>query len=186
MIKKTYTLVLILLLLLPSFSLASNHGSSTSSGDSAFDFGKFVSKIIGVGQLTFLGSSDNQFVGFIRILMAILLFTILYFLLSMIPGLTRGVGIAIGILLAVLVSVFLPKDVLIAWGTSYATLFAFVIIFGPVIGLAVLLISTPTPGRVAALVKLASVLILWWLVAHISTWGHELGSYVAPLAAGVI
>ncbi|MBS3169133.1 hypothetical protein J4210_01490 [Candidatus Woesearchaeota archaeon] len=180
-IKKTYTLVLIVLLLLPSFALAANHGSSAPSGDSSFDIGEFVSKIIGVGQLTFLGSSDNQFVGFIRILMAILLFTLLYFLLSMIPGLTRGVGIAIGILLAILVSVFLPQDVLIAWGNSYATLFSFVIIFGPIIGLGAFLIFTPTPGRGVAFIKLVSVLALWWLVAHISTWAHELGSYVAPV-----
>lgn len=181
MVKRHFlTLLLFTLLLLPSFSLAVDHGTSTTTGDdSSLDIGGFISSVLDVGSLQFLGSPDNQFIGFIRILMAVLIFTLLYLGLSMIPGISRGIGITIGILLAAMVSVFMPADVLLAWGTSYATLFAFVIVFGPVIGLGTLLIFTPTPNRATAFVKLVSVLALWWLVAHIATLANQLGSFVA-------
>ncbi|MBI2103062.1 hypothetical protein HYT55_04435 [Candidatus Woesearchaeota archaeon] len=179
MMKRHFlTLLLVILLLLPSFSLASAHGTSTTSGDNSLDIGGFVTKILSVGSLSFLGSPDNQFIGFIRILMAVLIFTLLYLGLSMIPGITRGIGITIGILLAIMVSVFMPADVLIAWGTSYATLFAFVIVFGPVIAGGAFLLLTPTPSRGAAGLKIVILFILWWLVAHIADWAHKLGSSV--------
>ncbi|MBI4151883.1 hypothetical protein HY496_02840 [Candidatus Woesearchaeota archaeon] len=168
-------LFLFLLITLSSFAFASSHGTPASGG-SSFDIGEFVSKIISVGQLTFLGSPDNQFVGFVRILMAVLVFSLIYLGLSMIPGMSRNIGITIAILLSILVSIFFPASILLAWGTAYASLFAFFIIFGPVIGLGAVLITTPTPNRGAALVKFATVIALWWVVAHIAEWAHLLGT----------
>lgn len=139
--------------------------------------GKVIQGIIGVGSLTFLfgGGADGQLCGFLRILLAVLVFTLLYLLLSMIPGLTRGIAITIGIILAIVVAVFTPCVILLAWGTSYATLFAFVVVFGPVLAGLALLLFTPTPNRRVALLKLAIVVISMWLVREISYWAMQIG-----------
>ncbi|MBI2103061.1 hypothetical protein HYT55_04430 [Candidatus Woesearchaeota archaeon] len=152
-------------------------GPSPRGPESETGVGKVIQGIIGVGSLTFLfgGNADSQLCGFLRILLAILVFTLLYLLLSMIPGLTRGIAITIGIILAIVVAVFTPCVVLLAWGTSYATLFAFVVVFGPVLAGLMLLLFTPTPNRRVALLKLMIVVILMWLVREISYWAMQIG-----------
>ncbi|MBI4152567.1 hypothetical protein HY495_02550 [Candidatus Woesearchaeota archaeon] len=150
----------------------SSSGKTPSDGEN-----RFIRFIFGLGSLSFLfgGQAENQLCGFLRILLALLVFTILYFLASMIPGLTRGVAITISIILAILVAIFTPCVVLLAWGTSYATIFAFVVIFGPVLAGLALLLFTPTPNRRTAFLKLVSVLALMWLVYSISYWAKQLG-----------
>jgi len=150
----------------------SSSGKTPADGEN-----KFIQFIFWLGSLSFLfgGQAENQLCGFLRILLAFLVFTILYFLASMIPGLTRGVAITISIILAILVAVFTPCVVLLAWGTSYATIFAFVVIFGPVLAGLALLLFTPTPNRRTAFLKLVSVLALMWLVYSISFWAKQLG-----------
>ncbi len=133
--------------------------------------------IIGIGSLQFLFSSnaDDQLCGFLRIIMAILVFTLLYLGLSAIPGLTRGTAIAIGILLSIVSVIFMPCSIFLAWGTAYATLIAFVVVFGPALAGGAFLLLTPTPNRKIAFLKLMVVLILMWLVAVIGTWAGVIG-----------
>lgn len=133
--------------------------------------------IIGIGSLQFLfgTNADDQLCGFLRIIMAILVFTLLYLGLSAIPGLTRGTAIAIGILLSIVSVIFMPCSIFLAWGTAYATLIAFVVVFGPALAGGAFLLLTPTPNRKIAFLKLIVVLILMWLVAVIGTWAGVIG-----------
>ncbi len=173
-IQKSVSGFILLLLLLSVLGVGMAFGAPSPG----LDEDSIFNKILWVGSLTFLfgESPDNEFIGFLRILMTVLVFTLIYLGLSMIPGLTRGVAITIGIILSILVGVFFPASVLLAWGTTYATLFAFVIVFGPIIGVTALLVMSPTPSGKIALLKLASVVILWWLVYQFSTWAATLGS----------
>ncbi len=185
---KSLSLFMIILLLLSSFVLAVEHTSSTSTEDGSLSFKGVIDGVLGIGQLNFLfggDSPDNQFIGFVRILLGVLVFTLIYLGLSMIPAFSRGVAIAIGIVLTVLVSIFIPATVLLAWGTTYATFFAFVVVFGPMIGMMMALLFTPTPNRPVAFLKLVVVLVLWWLVAHIAVWATRLGSVTASNPGGL-
>ncbi len=168
---------LILLLLLLSV-LGAGMAFAAGSPSPTLEKDSIVNQILWVGSLTFLfgDSPDNEFIGFLRILMTVLIFTLVYLGLSAIPGLTRGVAITISIILSILVSVFFPASILLAWGTTYATLFAFVIVFGPILGVAALLIMSPTPNRGIAFLKLVAVMALWWTVFQIGTWAAKLGS----------
>ncbi len=167
-------IILILLLSLVGGMALAQSPSPSLDEDSIFN------KILWVGSLTFLfgESPDNEFIGFLRILMVVLVFTLIYLGLSMIPGLTRGVAITIGIVLSILVGVFFPKEILLAWGTTYATIFAFIIVFGPVVAVAAAFLMSPTPNRWWAALKLLGIGILWWLVYQIGTWAARIGSAV--------
>ncbi len=133
--------------------------------------------ILGIGSLQFLfgNNAEGQLCGFLRIIMIILIFTLIYFGLSMIPGLTRGTAITLATILSIVSAVFMPCSIFLAWGTAYATLIAFVVVFGPALAGGAFLLMTPTPNRKIAFLKLAIVLILMWLVAVIGTWAGVIG-----------
>ncbi len=133
--------------------------------------------ILGIGSLQFLfgNNAEGQLCGFLRIVMFILVFTLLYLGLSLIPGLTRGVAVTIGVILSIVSVIFMPCSIFLAWGTAYATLIAFVVVFGPALAGGAFLLLTPTPNRKIAFLKLMVVLILMWLVAVIGTWAGVIG-----------
>ncbi len=133
--------------------------------------------IMGIGSLQFLfgDNAEGQLCGFLRIIMAILIFTLLYMGLSLIPGLTKGTAITIAIILSIVSAIFMPCPVLLAWGTTYATIVAFFVVFGPVLAGGMLLLGTATPNRTIAFLKLVIVLILMWLVGVIGTWAGTIG-----------
>ncbi|MBT4651286.1 hypothetical protein HOC13_02070 [Candidatus Woesearchaeota archaeon] len=129
--------------------------------------------VLDVGRLKFLGTNaDNQVLGFVRILIGILAFILFYLGVSVIPGLTRPMGIGIAIILAVMVSVFLPGTVLTSIASTYAVLFAFIIMGTPIAAGLWLILGTPTPNRSIAVIKLVGVLFAMWLVSQIGHWAH--------------
>lgn len=147
---------------------------------SAKGSGDIISNILDVGRLEFLFGSgaDNQLIGFVRILLAILVFAILYVGLSVIPHVPRNIAITVGVLLAVLVAVFTPKEVLLTMGATYSTIFAFIIIGGPILAIMALCLLTPTPNRAIAFLKFLAVVFVMWLISKISVWADKLGSVV--------
>ncbi|MBI4151884.1 hypothetical protein HY496_02845 [Candidatus Woesearchaeota archaeon] len=159
------------------YSSTTGPGRGTSSTPPGQEGEGILSTILRFGSLSFLfgGEPENQLCGFLRILLLVLAFTLFYLLFSLIPGLTRGTGITLSIVFALLITLFTPCTILLAWGTTYATLFALVIVFGPVLAAFAGLVFTPTPNRIAAVLKLVVVLILMWLVYEISFWAKQMG-----------
>ncbi|MBI2145957.1 hypothetical protein HYU22_01290 [Candidatus Woesearchaeota archaeon] len=167
MTKSVWVLLLVLLLLTSSFALAATPGQSLKSA---------FSSILDVGSLKFLlgGQADNQFFGFVRIAIAVLIFALLYMGLSLIPNMSRNTAIVVGIILAIISAVFIPKSVLAAMGETYAVIFSFLIIGGPIAGVGWLVFGTPTLNRFAAALKFFAVLLLMWLVNEIGHWAAKL------------
>lgn len=139
--------------------------------------GGVFSKILDIGRLEFLfgAGADNQLIGFIRIVIGILVFAILYMGLSMIPNMNKSIAITIGILLAIITAIFFPKEILLMFGETYATIFALIIIGGPIIAIMTLCFFTPTPNRAVAFIKFLVVCFVMWLIAKISVWAGKLG-----------
>ena len=142
--------------------------------------GKAVSAILDVGSLKFLLGSDaeNRLVGFLRIAIGILVFSLIYMGLSMIPNMPGNIRTTIGILLAIITSVFMPKDLLLLFGGTYSTIFAFLIIGAPIAGSLWLVIGTPTPSRPVAVIKFFTVLFLIYLINEISHWAQKIGGII--------
>ncbi len=151
---------------------------SAGSVVAEIDIGKAVSQILDIGSLKFLfgASADNQLIGFVRIVVAILVFALLYLGSSMIPHMSKNIAITISILLSIITAVFLPKEVLLVFGETYATIFALIIIGGPIIAIMALCFFTPTPNRAVAFIKFLTVCFVMWLIAKISVWAGKLGS----------
>jgi hypothetical protein len=139
-------------------------------------FKKVVNRIISIGSLSFLfgNTIDGQLCGFIRILLSIIVFTLIYLGLSMIPHMPRNISIVIGIVLAILTAIFTPCVVLMAFGETYAVIFALIIIGGPIIGILALCFLTPTPRWPHALLKFLAICFVMWLIAKISLWAQVL------------
>lgn len=120
-------------------------------------------------------SSDNQLCGFLRIMLAIIIFTLFYAVLNQILGASRrAMSMVVSIILAIIAAIFTPCSVLLLLGETYATIFALIIIGGPIIGILMLLFMTPTPGRAIALLKFLVVCFLIWLIAQIGSWASLL------------
>ena len=135
-------------------------------------------KLLNLGSLSFLlgGSADNQFCGFARLLLAVLIFSILYMGLSLIPNMSRNIAITIGIVLTIISAVFTPCSILLAWGKTYSALFALVLIGAPILGLGWLLFGTQTNSRGVAFIKLIGVCLLMWLLIELNAWAAVLAA----------
>ena len=159
-------------------------GPDNGGGDNGIGggFKYFFSLILKIGSLEFLlgGDADNQFCGFIRIALMILIFTILYMALGAVNNATGGntiprtIAITIAIIMAIISSIFIPCSVMMVFGGTYAVLFSLLIIGGPIAGIGWMVFGTPTPNRGIATLKLFGILLLWWLISEISHWAGKL------------
>jgi len=145
----------------------------------ALDIGEIVGDVFSIGALEFLFGSgaDSQFIGFMRIMLAILAFSILYMGLSLIPGMNRNTAVVVGIILSIISAVFTPASVLMAMGVTYGSLMSFIVIFGPLIGVLIILFVTPTPWW-GAIIKILVLLAMMWVVGEISFWAHHLQTII--------
>lgn len=147
-------------------------------GDTIKDIGN---TILDIGRLEFLGSiADNQFIGFVRIAIAIIVFALLYLGLSLIPNFSRGIAITIAIVMSIITAIFIPGNVLAAFGATYAILFSFIIIGGPIVGGLLLVFLTPTPNRAVAAIKGVCLIILGVFINLIAYWAEQVYQ-AAPL-----
>jgi len=176
--KKGYILLMFLIL-----------GVVMSQAVFAAPFGETVSsvfeKVIGVGTLNFLGSSDSQVIGFIRILLAILIFTI-FFALSgaMSDYISKNIGITISVILALISAIAIPSGVIAAILTTYGTIMSFVILGAAVVPLAWFIIFHPTETRAMAALKLAMLGFVMWLIGQVNIHLSSLTGVGVPSAAG--
>ena len=183
MIRKIFSLLLLVLLMTPFMALANSHSDEGSPFDGV---GDIFGSILDIGRLDFLYDDDlvdlnpdNKFVGFVRILMAIMVFALIYLGLSMIPHMSRNISIVIASCLTVLTAVFFPAEVLMAFGETYAVIFALIIIGGPIMGILALCFLTPTPRWPHALLKFLAVCGVMWLIHKISLWAQILSGVLS-------
>ena len=121
-----------------------------------------------IGSLAFLGGNSNQFLGFIRILYAILVFTILYAAGKVALGdkIPRQITITISIILSIIVTVFTPTSILLAISTSYATAVAFILLGGLIGGLIYFIVRDKTDSLGSLLMKSGLIILLFWILAQ--------------------
>jgi hypothetical protein len=156
-----------------------SYDTKTSSGEDEGAWGIFtgvLNKIAEIGTLQFL-SGDNpekKFLGLVRICYAIIVFTLAFVGLSIIEGLSRQINIAIGIVLAIIVAILTPESLLLLMAETYATIFAFVIIGAPIVGVLGIVFATPTPGKGTAAIKFFTLLVLLLIMQQIGKWATKI------------
>ena len=166
---------LVLMLVLISFSSTIVLAPSKSGSEDQGVFGSLsniMTSVLAGGALDFIFDSkdpQSKFFGFVRIAMAVLIFAILYMGASLIPSMNRNIAITVAVILAIITAVFIPNSVLAVMGSTYAVLFSFIILGGPMLGIGALLFLTPTPNRFVAGIKFIGVLLLWWLISEIGS-----------------
>ncbi len=141
--------------------------------------GNVFDRILGIGNLSFLGLSDGSLVvGLTRILIGIFVFTVIFALISSLGGkgdkslgfLKKNHAIVIAAVLAIMTAIFMPGEVLLATGTGWATAVALILIGGPVLGIGYILWNIPdwmgskgdTKGTV--IIKFILCLLLFWIL----------------------
>lgn len=147
-------------------------------------------RILGLGNLSFLGLSDGALiVGFTRLMIWLLMFTIFFAVITGMGGGGKGAapmsyfnrgqaGLIAGII-ATIAAVFLPAATLLAVGAGWATLIAFVLIGGPVLGIAFLMWRVPFNGQPdtkwTVLLKMVLCLLLLWILTAMKFHLGKLG-----------
>lgn len=130
-------------------------------------------QILSFGSLSFLSvSPDTAVVAFTRILLTIFVFAILFGVLSgfgsrvgPLSFLSRGqAGVVAGVI-AVITAIFLPASVILAVGTSWATLIALLLLGLPILGFFLLLYSLPDDSCAWRFLKLVISLLLLWIIS---------------------
>jgi hypothetical protein len=138
--------------------------------------------IISIGNLSWLGVSDGGIVvAFTRILLGLLAFALFFAVITVFGGgkgdakkapisfFNRTQAMIVSGILAVMTAVFLPAQVILAVGTGWATAMAFVLLFGPVVGVGYLLWSFPFNGQPdtkgTLFLKFVLCLVLFWILS---------------------
>ncbi|MBU0460245.1 MAG: hypothetical protein KJ597_04365 [Nanoarchaeota archaeon] len=130
--------------------------------------------IISVGSLSVLGLSDGSVVlGLTRLLIWILMFAVFFAVMTGIKTppfkfLSRGQAGVVAAVLATISAIFLPDAVLGATGVGWATAIALVLIGGPIIGLAYLLMKFPgkdNETKWTVFIKIIICLLLFWILS---------------------
>lgn len=165
--KKTWVLALMLLLFVPSVLAAGNL------------LGDAWHKILYMGGLGFLNiGPDVAVVAFVRLLIWIFIFTVFFAVITsfgkgannVLGFLNRGQAGVIAAVIATIAAIFLPADVLLATGTSWATAIALLLIGGPIVGLAWLCWKFPGSGnetKATVTLKIILCLLLLWILTAV-------------------
>ena len=140
--------------------------------------------IISVGSLSALGLSDGSvIIGLTRLLIWILMFAVFFAAMTGIKAppfkfFSRGQAGVVAAVIATISAIFLPDAVLGATGVGWATAIALILIGGPIIGLAYLLMKIPEKGKETkwtVLIKLIICLLLFWILSAMKTHITNLG-----------
>ena len=152
--------------------------------------GNVWNRILGIGGLGFVGvSGGDGVIALTRILIWILLFAVFFAVLTGLGGvgrgadaprgtgvfgfLNRGQALVVAMVMATIAAIFIPPEVLLATGTGWATAVALILIGGPIVGLAYLLITIPGTDergtnletRATLFVKFVVCLLLYWILS---------------------
>ncbi len=136
--------------------------------------------ILSIGNLNFLGIGGNSaLLGFTRILLWIAIFTTFFAILTSFAAgsggkkgalgfFNRTQAIVVSMVIATIAAVFLPGSILLATGTGWAVVVAFVLIGLPVFGIGWLLWHIPFTGpdnKWTVCVKIVLCLLLLWILS---------------------
>lgn len=143
----------------------------------------FDNYVLQAGNLTWLGlPTSTLLISFTRLLLAILVFTIFYGVMRTFGGndgafrfLNQNQSMVVAAVLAIISAIFLPDTILTAFGSAWATAVGAILIWGPVVGLAVILWTLPNNTRPQVFLKIVLCIILFWILSVI---GHSLGAVV--------
>ena len=141
--------------------------------------------IMGIGNLRFLGFSDDAVVlGLTRLLIWVLLFTVFYAVIRAFSGkdqkgvlafFSKNQAIVVAAVVATIGAIFLPQAILLATGAGWATIISLFLIGGPIVGIGYLLITNPGEGKetkaTVVLKIIVCLILLWTLMAmkyHVS------------------
>jgi len=137
-------------------------------------------KTLSIGNLTFLGMSDGStVVALTRLLIGILVFAIFFAIIAIITGMgaskggsplsmfNRGQAAIISGLVAIIAAIFLPAQVLLATGSTWAIAVAFLLIGGPIFGIFYIMWTIPNKHRGYIFLKLILCLLLFWILSAV-------------------
>ena len=148
--------------------------------------GDAFSKLFGsVGSLEFLGGSSDQFLGFIRILYAILVFTLLYFVTGGLLGdkIPKNISVTVSLIMAILVVILTPATLIIAIATAYSTAVAFILLGGLILGAMYLVLKDRTDSWGLFLIKAGAIVLSFWILGQFTAFLSGKGLYTALPAA---
>ena len=166
--KKRLVLPGLFLLLQVSFVMA----------DLGSTMGNVWDKVLSVGNLEFLGlSSSAMVVAFTRILIWILVFAIIYAVarLDALRFMNKNQKMVIAGVFATISAIFMPVPVILAVGSSWATLVAFLLIGAPIVAIGILLFNISNDSCPYIFLKLMLCFLLLWLLAAMQ---HHIGVLV--------
>lgn len=134
-------------------------------------------KILATGQLNFIGvTSGTVVVGFTRLLIWLLLFTIFFAVITtfgkgknnVLGFLSKNQALIVSLIVATIGAVFMPAQIILATGAGWAMLISFLLVGGPLLGLAYLFVTWPGKGKETkgtVLLKFAACMILLWVLS---------------------
>ena len=144
-------------------------------------------KILSLGNLSFLEMSDGSIVSaFVRLMIWLLMFTLFFAVIrgnkdtAPMKYFTKGQTMVVAAIIATISAVFMPSDVLMATGGTWATIISLILIGGPIIVLGYLLTKIPGEGedtRGTVLLKIAICFILLWILTAMKYHLGGLGGY---------
>ena len=136
-------------------------------------FGKVGEMILTIFGFEWITEKGDKAIGaFMRLNIFIFVFTILYFVTRQIfpaPGLQRNAAMTIAIVLAIISTIFIPIDILLAIGETYATVVSFIMLGIPLTALGYLYwLTWPLPGKLWVAIRIAVLLLLWIILSVIT------------------
>lgn len=135
-------------------------------------FSNVFDKIIGIGSLHWLGlPNDYILLGTTRLLIWVLCFTIFFGVISAIGKdgkalgfLNKNQGMVVAFVVATIAAIFIPGEVLLATGSSWATAIALLLIGLPIIGIGYALTLIPDDECHFKFLKFILCFILLWIL----------------------
>jgi len=162
--KAKFSLLVVSLLLIGMFivSCAPTGESSGNIGDDLIGVGK---GILSVAKLEFLGvSGESAITGFMRLIVVILVFTVIYEVGRRIPALGNTIPLVFALVVSIMTGLFIPGQIFVVIGSSYAIIVALVLLGVPILGGAYALYTIPTTPWQWRLLRLGIIFLLIYLI----------------------
>ncbi len=171
--KKVLVLLLVIFVMFLSFS-------ATVAAQRESVWKRTSDSLLSIAQLDFLDNDAAKLASFMRIMVWIVVFTVVWTALKRLGGgaaaggtfFAGGASIAIAIVFATIGSIFISPDLLIGIGEAYSTVVAAAFVLILAIGILAFMyggLPTMVPhGRVLAVTRIALIIILLYILDHIS------------------
>ncbi len=134
---------------------------------------RIFDQIIYFGSFSFLGvPNPSMLIAFTRFMIWIITFTLFFAVIvnkANVKGfslgfLKRNQAMIVSAVIASITIIFLPVEVLLAFGAGWGTLIALILVGGPVIGILAVFLMTPSNDRTYLFMKFVGCLVLLWIL----------------------